>query len=132
MTLQITAFYAGLLTLWLVFLSAAVIMRRRRLAVSLGHGGNDTLLHAVRAHGNAVETVPLALVGMALSETLGTPGWLLHLLGIGLMVGRVAHGAHFLSEREDLTLRTLGMGLTLFVLSLLGVGLIGHGLADMG
>ncbi|MEM6422022.1 MAG: MAPEG family protein [Pseudomonadota bacterium] len=132
MALPITALYAGLMILWQVYLTACVIRQRRAHGVSLGDGGVTILTRAVRAHGNAAETVPIALIGLALAEGMGTPAWLLHLLGLGLLAGRVMHGGNFLRERGDPRLRVGGMGLTLTVLALLGVGLLAHGLADIG
>ncbi|MEL6265579.1 MAG: MAPEG family protein [Pseudomonadota bacterium] len=131
MSFETTAIYAGLMILWSLALTVAVIRQRRALRVSLGDGGHDDLARIVRAHGNAAETVPLALIGLALAEAMGTPGWILHLLGLGLVAGRVLHGLHFLQGRRDATWRVAGMGLTLTVLGILGIGLLAHGLADL-
>ncbi|MEM7497938.1 MAG: MAPEG family protein [Pseudomonadota bacterium] len=129
--LPITALYAGLLGLWLILLSMAVIRLRWRHRVSLGDGGIAALERARGAHGNAAETVPVTLLMLALAEGLGTPGWLLHLFGLGLLVGRLLHGIHFLAARPGLGLRQAGMGLTFLVMGGLAIGLIAHGLADL-
>jgi len=93
MALTITMFYAGLLVLLYLALSLQVIRLRRTLQVGLGSGGNEVLDRAVRAHANFAEYVPLGLLLLALIE-IGTaaPGWLVHLLGLTLLVGRLMHG----------------------------------------
>ncbi|MEL6766366.1 MAG: MAPEG family protein [Pseudomonadota bacterium] len=127
--LPVTALYAGLSGIWLVLLSLAVIRLRWRHRVSLGDGGVAELERACRAHGNAVETVPIVLIMLALAESLGTPAPLLHLFGLGLVVGRVLHGAYFFVDRPGLGLRQAGMGLTFLVMGALAIGLIAHSLA---
>lgn len=129
--LPVTALYAGLMGLWLIYLSLGVIRLRWRHRVSLGDGGVPALERASRAHGNAVETVPITLLMLALAEGLGAPGWVLHPLGIGLVVARVLHGVHFLTDRPGLGLRQAGMVLTFLVMGLLALGLVGHGLTSL-
>lgn len=51
MALPIMSFFAGLMGLWLVFLTFAVIRRGNRHGVGLGAAGPDDLAHAVRIHG---------------------------------------------------------------------------------
>ncbi|MEO1456857.1 MAG: MAPEG family protein [Pseudomonadota bacterium] len=131
MPLPVTALYAGLLGLWVLYLAFAVIKQRRAHKVSIGSGGVKLLEEAMRAHGNAVETVPLAILLLALSESLGTPALLLHLAGLGLLAGRVLHGYHFLNEQKEMKLRLYGMVLTVTVIAVLSVGLVGHGLAGI-
>ncbi|MEM9043203.1 MAG: MAPEG family protein [Pseudomonadota bacterium] len=131
MPLPITAFYAGILALWLLFLAASVIQLRRKHRVSLGDGGMDQLQGRIRGHANAVEQVPIALVLLALSEGMGTPGWVLHLLGVMLVAGRVLHGVHFLEKRRGLVLRQVGMMLTITATAFLAIGAIGHAVAEI-
>jgi len=87
----VTALYAALLGLLLVYLSARVSQHRRRARVSLGLGEDASLERAARAQGNFVEYVPLALILMLLLEQeLATP-WLIHSLGVMLLAGRLLH-----------------------------------------
>lgn len=88
---MITAFYAGLLGLWLTFLYFSVVRYRWKFRVGLGDGGKQELLHAIRIHGNFVETMPYALLLMILIETLQPIGWFLHLCGILLVISRLLH-----------------------------------------
>jgi len=127
----VTALYAALLTFWIVYLAREIGQERMAHKVSLGTGGVPSLERAVRAHGNAVETIPLALVLMALAESLGTPAWVLHGLGVMLVIGRVLHGLHLLQNRDGLAWRFWGMMLTVGMMALTALGLLGHGLARM-
>ncbi len=135
MPLPITAVYAALLTLWILFLAVRVGRARSAEGVPIGDGGNQRVFHAVRAHGNAVETVPLALILMALAEGIGTPAFALHALGIGLVVARALHGLYFMTGATSLGLRAGGAAGTALVQLLLALGLIGHlllGTAETG
>lgn len=129
--LPVTALYAGLFGLWLLALSYEVVRRRQRHAVSLGSGGVPALEHAIRAHGNAVETVPLGLILLGLAEGMGMPVWLLHLSGLALLAGRVMHGLHFVTLPRRMGLRFWGMILTIAPIGALSVGLIGHALVRL-
>ena len=91
----------------------------------------SALQRAVRAHGNAVEYVPIALILLGLAEGMGMPGWLLHLAGLALTVGRGLHGWYFLTEATRLNVRVAGMLLTVAVIALLSVGLVFHALARL-
>jgi hypothetical protein len=87
----VTAFYAGLLALLFLVLSARVIQFRQR-GISLGDGGDPRMLRLIRGHGNFAEYVPLILVMMVILEAGRTPVWLLHALGITLLLARMLHG----------------------------------------
>lgn len=107
----IAAFYAGLNALIIVWLSFAVIKERLRNDVSLGDGGFETLNRAIRGHGNAVETIPIALILLALWELLGAPPIALHVFGLALTLGRLAHALNF-TGRAPMSFRRAGMVLT--------------------
>lgn len=93
MALTITLFYAGLLGLVFLALAFRVVGLRRSLKVGLGSGGHEVLDRAVRAHGNFAEYVPLTLLLLALVEAgTAAPVWLVHLLGLLLLLGRLIHG----------------------------------------
>jgi uncharacterized protein len=93
MAFSITLFYAGLLALLLLVLSARVVALRRRHKVGIGSGDQPQLELAVRCHANFCEYVPLALVLLLTLEFSGAVAtWLLHLLGMALVLGRLLHG----------------------------------------
>lgn len=116
MMLSVTPVYAGLFTLFFVFLSLRVALLRRAAQVSLGDGGSQQLAHRVRVHGNFIEYVPLALILMALAEIQGQPAWSLHLIGAGMAVGRLLHAYGLSQVPQILRLRALGMVVTLTAL----------------
>jgi uncharacterized membrane protein YecN with MAPEG domain len=126
----VAALYAGLAALLLAALTANAARARGAARVAFGDGGDPALLRAIRAQGNAAETLPAALLVIALSELIGAPGWVVHLMGAALIAGRVLHAAHCLAAPRTLGLRVAGMALTLSVLGLGGLGLVGHALAE--
>ncbi len=91
MGLLITAFYASLLALCYLYLSAVVISVRRREQISLGHGDSPELERLSRVHGNFSEYVPITIILLACLESLGAFGWVLHIGGSLLLFGRVIH-----------------------------------------
>lgn len=124
MLLTVTAFYAGLMALWIMALGFEVSRRRRRHDVSWGDGEVPELSQAIRAHGNACEYIPVALIVLGLSEGLGAPALLLHLAGAMLVAGRVMHGAYFLTGARWFRLRFVGMMLTAVMIGGLGLALV--------
>lgn len=130
MALPITALYAGPLALLILFLAFNVVSMRRKGKVALGDGGNKLLECRIRGHANACETIPIAIILLGLSEGLGAPDWVLHLLGLTLLVGRVMHGIHFLQIRQGITLRFYGMSLTIAAVALMAVGVFAHALLN--
>ncbi len=123
-----TAIYAGLLALIAVALGLNVSRVRLREGVDLGDGGRMPLLQATRAFANFAEYVPLALLVIALVEWAQAPRWLVHALGIALVVGRLAHAAGLLSAPGRSTGRALGIGLTWLVLVVAGALALYYGL----
>lgn len=108
-----TALYAALLTPLMLVLAARVIRHRRVQRVEIGDGDDPELLRRMRVHANFVETVPFALILLALVEQLGVSPWLLHAIGAPLLVGRYAHAYGLSQTPHIMRLRVLGMILTL-------------------
>jgi uncharacterized membrane protein YecN with MAPEG domain len=121
----VAAFYAGLSALLLAALAVRVIRRRAALRVAWGDGGDAALMRAVRAHGNAAETIPLMLILLALIEMFGAPGWVAHLFGLAILGGRLLHAWSCAGEGRGWA-RIAGMALTFAVLGLGGAGLAAH------
>ena len=116
--MPVTALYAGLLAALYLALTYRVILFRRGRRVDLGDGGERLLARYIRGHGNFAEYVPLALVLLLVLELGGWPRWLLHLLGLILLAGRLAHAWSFSVEQLRLPSRTAGMVLTTAMLVL--------------
>ena len=124
--LQAVGLYAGLNLFLIVILSLRVSLRRRAAKISLGDGGDEEMLKRVRAHANAVETIPAALVGLALMALISAPAIAIHAIGAGLTLGRVLHAWGLSGSSGPSAGRFLGAVLTLVVYLSLAVGLIGH------
>ena len=87
----ITSVYLALSALWVLALLLRVVALRWRLRVGEGDGGHRDLAKAIRVHGNAIETLPLALLLMFAYELGGGSATLLHAAGVLLIAGRLAH-----------------------------------------
>jgi uncharacterized membrane protein YecN with MAPEG domain len=111
--LMISPFYAALSALIFLWLSARVILYRRHHLISLGDNGDKSLLKRMRAQANCAEYTPIAALLLVLMEIGGADGWLLHLLGLMLVLGRALHGYGFSASPPKMQLRVLGMALTL-------------------
>ncbi len=131
MALPITAVIAGLCGLWLVFLQAKVILFRRGKGVSLGHADDEMGERLIRAHGNAVENIPIFLILLGVGALVFTPGRVLWLLGLFFLTGRILHGVHFFKIREGFKMRVYGMLMTLISIGLAALGVAVHGLASL-
>jgi len=122
MWLPVTSLYAGIGALLLIGLAGRIPPLRRRHRVGINSGGQEDLALAMRAHGNAVENLPLGLLLLALLEVQGIPAAVLHLVGGSLLVGRFLH-AWGLSQSAGTTHgRFIGMLLTW--LSLLAMAIL--------
>lgn len=114
--MPITAFYAGLLAPLFIVLAVRVIGARRGARIAVGDGGDPDLLRRMRVQANFAEYVPIALVLMALAESLKSPAWLLHALGIALLAGRIVHAWGMSQASERFAFRVSGVAATLGVL----------------
>jgi len=131
MRLEVAAVYVGLNIIILLVLSYLVMAGRRRHKIVLGDGANDDFLRAQRAHANAAEYIPAALVGLVVLALLepAAPAWLLHAAGISLTVGRILHGWGL--HRGALTFgRVAGTALTWASYLMIGGGLLYAGLSQ--
>ena len=75
----------------LVIPSVRVVVVRIKVHRSFGDGGEDTLQPVIRGQGNFIEYVPLSLLLMGYLEFSGTYPYLIHGLGIALVVARILH-----------------------------------------
>lgn len=130
--MPITALYAALLGPLLVVLAVRVIGLRRRLKVAMGDGGHPEIARAIRVHANCAEYVPIALVLMALAESVAAPPVLLHAAGVVLVVGRCSHAYGMSQAKENFSFRAAGMMLTFGVIMTLAVScLVGALIASL-
>ena len=118
MTLAVTPIYAVLLTLLFLLLSARVIMERRGNKFAYGNNDSHRIEAKIRAHANWAEYVPIALLLMLMAEIQGVSAFWLHVTGIILLVGRVAHGYGMSFKPRDFRFRFYGMVLTITAIPL--------------
>lgn len=119
MLLPTTAVYAVVLFVIFAVLSARAGLMRGRTGISVFYGDNLELAAAMRRHANFVENVPLALALMAIAELNGANTTLLHVLGVVLVLARIAHPIGLQHDNIAHPLRALGAGATMLVLAVL-------------
>ena len=107
----ITALYAGIAALLAVALAIRVSVTRGKQKVDLGDGGKQAMLCAIRAHGNAMEYIPITLILMLLLELRGSAHWFLHVAGITLIVSRLFHAQGLMQSPKLTPGRLVGSGL---------------------
>ena len=110
--LIITAIIASILTIIFIKLSFSVIALRRKNQVGLGSGGHDDLERAIRAQGNFAEYVPFGIILIACLELNGAPWFLVALLGVALIIGRLIHAKGIHVPPPNFSKRVLGMKIT--------------------
>ncbi|QSQ25167.1 MAPEG family protein [Pyxidicoccus parkwayensis] len=91
LAVPVTALYGALNAFLTVGLSINVSRVRGKHNVFRGDGGHADLIAAIRAHGNNVENVPLALILLLAAELCGGSSTALHAFGGALLVARLAH-----------------------------------------
>lgn len=91
MTFEITAVYAALLGIIWAALNIPISVYRSKSKIALGHQDDAILLARIRREGNFIETVPLALILLALAEAGGLGAMWLHISGGVLLAARIAH-----------------------------------------
>lgn len=120
----ITSFYGALAGLVVLFLAGMVSRHRLSTGVGMGDGGYRPLQLAIRAHGNAVEYLPICLLLMLLYELEGGGAFLLHLAGIAVIGGRVLHASAMLRTDEGTPARQAGVALTWLAILVLSLVLL--------
>ena len=119
MIIPITALYAALLVAVLVCLTTRIGLTRVKTGVSMLDGGNENVALEMRRHGNFVEHVPLLIVLMAIVEVNEANPIFLHVVGIVLVICRVAHPLGLDHNRVQTPLRLIGaVGTSLVTISL--------------
>jgi uncharacterized membrane protein YecN with MAPEG domain len=105
----ITPIYAAVLGLIFVVLSLLTIRLRRKFKIALGDDKNQQLTRAIRVHSNFAEYVPMSLILIYMNESIGAPGFLIHILGMSLLIGRLTHAWGVSQAEENFKFRVFGM-----------------------
>ncbi len=116
----ITALYVGIHGIFALALAIYVAIRRGQTKISLGDGGNESMLQAIRVQGNYLEYVPIALLMILVLELMQTSSIILHVMGGLLIIGRLAHWQGLHSNPGRSKGRGIGTSLT-FVVYLIGI-----------
>jgi uncharacterized membrane protein YecN with MAPEG domain len=111
---MISVIYAVFSAAFIIYLSFEVIKTRRKLQISVGDGNNEDLQTVQGAQSNAIEYLPIALLLLFYLEYNGASIWMIHLIGMTLVTGRIVHARGLL--RNNMSWRVLGMQVTIYVL----------------
>ncbi len=126
--MRTAALYVGLFGLMLIFLSLRVSFVRRDERIALGDGDNIALRRRIRAQGNFIEFVPIALLLLVLAEHTGMGSLYIHIFGIILLAARVAHAYGISQVTEPFIFRMTGTIATQSVIAILALYCIWAGL----
>jgi uncharacterized membrane protein YecN with MAPEG domain len=96
MPIPVTLLYGGLLALLVVGLGSWVSIKRLVLGTRMGMPIPYQLVRPIRAHGNAAEWVPLAIVALMMLELAHLPALWLHLAGGTYLALRLVHAVYAL------------------------------------
>ncbi len=116
---MVSVLYAAILAIWMCKLSFNVIKARQKNKVSYADGGIEELQVARAAHSNAVDYIPISLLLLFALEYNGGYLWLVHGLGILLLLARFMHGYGILAGEHQK--RVLGMQFTFAVIIILAI-----------
>ena len=116
---MITPIYMAVLAFMLAGLYLNVVRLRRKYKVGVGYGKSEALAKAVRAHANFVETVPFILLMMAVLESMGMIGMVLHGMGAMLLFSRVLN-IWGLSESTGVSMGRMAGGVITVLLFVVG------------
>ena len=105
---EIVTLYIGLNVLLMALLKMNCGRVRASTKVDFGAGDNDRMARAMRVQGNAVEDVPITLLGLIGLAALSAPPLLLHVLGGTLTGARVLHATGLGSKGGFSVGRVLG------------------------
>ena len=108
-SLQAVGLWAGLNLAWTLLLALNVTRHRMKEGISTGSGNSQSLDRAVRAHGNNIEYVPGAILGILILAALGYSPLVINLLGASLLVARFCH-AHGIQQLEVALPKTRVLG----------------------
>jgi hypothetical protein len=112
----------------LFFVLSLRVVAMRGTGISLGDGGNPAMLRRMRGHGNFAEYVPLILVMMGVLELSHYSAYLLHAMGVTLVIARLLHGYALSFTQKFKFGRFWGTLLTYIVMVTAGVLCVYQGL----
>lgn len=120
--MQVFALYAALNGLIVLVLAGLVVRARMRGKVLIGDGGDASLIRAQRAHGNAIEYIPLVLILLLTLASMNASMLLIHAVGGLLTFGRILHAIGLSRNAGESIGRAAGIVLTWLSLIIAIVG----------
>jgi len=121
MSAPITALYASIIGLLLIYLSARVISQRLKKQIGIGDKGDPDMARAIRVQANLIEYAPIALILMFFCETNGLDGRFIHAAGMVLVIGRISHASGLGKSVGRSSARVLGTAATFLVIATLSI-----------
>lgn len=114
--LETTFLFAAIFGILHVIFTLRVGLYRFSSKISLGDGDDKELRNRIRAHGNFIENVPIALLLLLLNELNGLSQDTLIILGSVFLVSRLLHYVMIVSRALPIILRPISMVGTLGVI----------------
>jgi len=122
--IPVTTITVAILALIFLKLSFGIIKIRKENKILLGEGKNESLMRAVRAHGNFCEHIPITLFLIICLELNGFYWFVITFFVAIFLVGRILHFMGILGDEvknKSLTKRVWGMTLTFLAIILLAI-----------
>jgi uncharacterized membrane protein YecN with MAPEG domain len=107
--ISVTLMFAAIFGFMHVVFTLRVGNYRFKSKISLGDGGDRELLKRVRAQGNFIENVPIALLLILLNDLDGAEDNTLMLMGSILLISRLTHYLTIVTVKLPWILRPLSM-----------------------
>ena len=107
--ISVTLIFAAIFGFMHVVFTLRVGNYRFKSKISLGDGGDRELLKRVRAQGNFIENVPIALLLILLNDLDGAEDSTLMLMGPILLISRLTHYLTIVTVKLPWILRPLSM-----------------------
>lgn len=115
---MITGIYAAIFAIAQAIMVPWIARTRWREKISLGDGDNEELQRKTRVYGNYVEIVWPAMILMALAELGGAPGWVIHWMGLLMIISRISHAGALLKGPGYGPYRMAGMMISMAVFTI--------------
>ena len=112
---MITGIYIAIFALVQAAMVVWIGKSRYKNQVVLGDGDVDELSRKTRVYGNFIETVPVAILLMLIAELGGAPLWIIHWMGMLVVLSRISHAKGLLTGPGHGPYRMAGMLLTMAV-----------------
>ena len=120
-SIEAAILYVGLFIILFILLKVNVGRVRSAEKIIFGDGANERLQRAQRVQGNAVEDVPVTLIGIVGLGVLSAPVLLIHGLGALFLIGRILHAVGLGGSSGGSPGRMFGTLLTAIVMLATGV-----------